>query len=282
MLTVLHISDLHFGPPFVPEVGEALLRIAPALQPDAVVVSGDLTQRAKRQQFAEARAFLDRLPPVPRIAIPGNHDVPLYRVAERLTNPHGLFCEYISSERDQVVRLDGAVLVGLDSTSPRRAVVNGRLHRGQLDFCTRAFAEAPPEWVRIIVAHHHFAPAPDYLHDQTMPKAKRAMTRFIELGVDMILGGHLHRAFIGNSLDFFPGNHRDRGIIIVQSGTTTSRRGRGREREKNSFNLIQIGSRMLEITHYIYFDEDREFAPLSRHLFPRPGKRFAEKLKSAP
>ncbi len=269
MRTILQVSDLHFGPPFVPEVGEALLRIAPTLEPDAIVVSGDLTQRATPEQFCQAREFLDRLPPVPRVVIPGNHDVPLYRIRERLFDPHGLFRKHITPELDQVLRLDGLVIVALDSTSPRRAITNGRLHKGQLEFCERAFADAPPDAARIVVAHHHFAPAPDYLHDQTMPKAKRAMKKFLDLGVHMIMGGHLHRAYIGNSLDFFPSDDQDRGIIIVQSGTATSSRGRGRERERNTFNLVEVGSQTFEITHFLYFEELRDFAPLSRHIFPR-------------
>jgi len=281
MLRLLHISDLHFGPPYVEHVGDAVLRSAVQLEPQAIVVSGDLTQRAKREQFAAARDFLDRLPDVPRVVVPGNHDVPLYRVAERLLRPHQHYQELISPELDTVLRLDEAVIVALDSTAPRKAVTNGRLHRGQLDFCSDAFADAPPEAARIVVAHHHFAPAPDYLHDQTMPKARRAIQRFVELGVDMILGGHLHRAYIGNSLDFYPGNHRDRGIVIVQCGTSTSRRGRGREREKNSFNVIDIDSAMIHATHYMYFDEDGGFAPLSRHQFPRPGRRFSEAPQAA-
>lgn len=276
MLTILHISDLHFGPPYVPRVGEALLELAPQCAPDVIVASGDFTQRAKREQFQQAREFLDRLPGVPRVVVPGNHDVPLYRIGERLSRPHDLYCEFISPELDTVLKLDEAVIVGLDSTAPRRAITNGRLHRGQLDFCRHAFSEASERAVRIIVAHHHFAPAPDYLYDQTMPKAKRAMNRFVDLGVEMILGGHLHRAYIGNSLDFYPGNHRDRGIVIVQCGTTTSRRGRGKEREKNSFNLIQIHEDMLHITHFLFFDEEGGFAPFSRYLFPRPGKKFVE------
>lgn len=108
------------------------------------------------------------------------------------------------------------------------------------------------------------------------------MNRFIELGVELVLGGHLHRAYIGNSLDFYPGNHRDRGIVIVQCGTSTSRRGRGREREKNSFNLIDIEGGMLHITHYMYFTEDRKFDPFSRYLFPRPGRRFTESPPVSP
>ena len=276
MLRVLHISDLHFGPPYVPAVGQALLQIAPELEPDVIVVSGDLTQRAKSEQFVEAKAFIDQLPPAPRVIIPGNHDVPLYRVGKRMTRPHECYQAHIQEELNHVVKVDGAVFVALDSTSPRRAISNGRVHVEQLDFCTESLRDAHPDDAKIIVAHHHFAPAPDYERDQTMPKARRAMNRFTELGVDMILGGHLHRAYIGNSLDFYPGNVRDRGIIIVQSGTTTSRRGRGREREKNSFNLICIGREMVDITHYLYFDADEKFAPLSRHFFPRPGKRLVE------
>jgi 3',5'-cyclic AMP phosphodiesterase CpdA len=276
VVTLLQISDLHFGPPYLPDVGEHVLRIAATLEPDAIVVCGDLTQRATREQFAQARAFLDRLPPVPRIVVPGNHDVPLYRILERWRNPHGLYREFIHDKLDHVRALDGALVVALDSTAPRSSISNGRIHRGQLEFCAAAFRDAPAGAARIVVAHHHFAPAPDYERDQTMARAKRAMNRFVDLGVDLILGGHLHRAYIGNSLDIYPGNHRDRGIIIVQCGTTTSHRGRGREREKNSLNLIAIDDDTLRIAHYMHFHEHGGFRPVSLHTFPRPGKRFVD------
>jgi 3',5'-cyclic AMP phosphodiesterase CpdA len=217
------------------------------------------------------------LPNVPKVVVPGNHDIPLYRVFERLMSPLGLYRKYISEQTDTVLRLDGAVIVALDSTSPYRAITNGRIHKDQLEFCESAFRDAPAGLARIVVAHHHFVPAPDFERDRVMPKAKRALNRFLDLGVDMILGGHLHRAYIGNTLDIHAGRHRERGIIVVQCGTTTSRRGRGREHEKNSLNLIKIGDEMLRVTHYMYFSEiGGEFAPLSRHIFPRHGQRFAE------
>ena len=203
--------------------------------------------------------------------MPGNHDVPLYRVAERIFSPYALYRTYISEKLDTVLRRDDAVIVGLNSTSPLRAIVNGRIDRRQLDFCADAFASAPEGAARIVVAHHHFAPAPDYEGDKPMPKAKRALDRFTEMRVDLILGGHLHRAYIGNSLDVYPGEDREHGIIIVQSGTTTSRRGRAREREKNSFNLIRIGEDTIRVTHYMYFDEAGGFEPVSQHIFPRAG-----------
>lgn len=274
MARILHISDLHFGRPYLPEAGEALQRIAPSLEPDAIVVSGDISQRAKAREFKEARRFLDRLPNVPMLVVPGNHDVPLYRVVERLLRPHGLYREFIDSDLNPVLEFEDFVLVGIDSTSPRRCITNGRLHRDQLERCARYFAQLPPETVRIVVTHHHFAPGPDFARDRTMPKARRAIDTFVDQRVEMILGGHAHRSYIGNSLDFFPGHHRDRGIIIAQCGTTTSSRGRGRERDENTFNVIDIGARTLSIVHYLYFEMRGEFAPLSRHEFPRPGQPF--------
>ncbi|MEX2130519.1 MAG: metallophosphoesterase family protein [Pseudohongiellaceae bacterium] len=271
---ILHISDLHFGPPFVPAVAEALLRTIPALEPDAIVISGDLTQRAKRTQFEQARQFFDRLPKMPLLVIPGNHDVALWRVFERLIRPHALYREIISPDLNPVLHVGNVVLVGLDSTAPRRSISNGRIDLHQLEHSAQAFAGIPEDKVRIIVAHHHFAPGHDRVYDISMPGSRRAIDAFVDQRVEMILGGHLHRSYIGNSLDFFPGHHRERGVIIVQCGTTTSSRGKGRERDENTFNLIEAGPQTLTVTHYLYYEHAGKFAALSRHQFPRPGRPF--------
>ena len=274
VITLLHVSDLHFGPPFVPSVGEAALRLAERVTPDTVVVSGDLTQRAKPEQFADASKFIERLPDVPRLVVPGNHDVPLYRVWERLTDPHGAYRQEMGDSLEGVLRLPGALLVGLDSTSPRRTITRGRITRKQVDWAVAMLSQAPPGAARIVVAHHHFADAPDTLRDRSMIGGAMAMESFVEAGVDLVLGGHLHRAFIGDSLDFFFQGPRDRGVIIVQSGTTTSRRGRGRERERNTLNVIRVHETWVEITHHLYYQDDDEFSPLSHHVFPRNGHRL--------
>jgi 3',5'-cyclic AMP phosphodiesterase CpdA len=273
-LRSLHTFDLHFGPPFRPVVGEALLDKAELLESDGLVTSGDFTQRAKPEQFAAAAEFLKRLPPVPQIVVPGNHDVPQFRVFERFMNLHGLYRKHISEESNPVLHIDRGVIVGLDTSSPSRKITKGRIRRWQLDRCSDAFKDAPPDAARSVVAHHHFAPAPDHLRDWAMPTARRAIDRFLELGVELIFGGDLHRADIGNPLDFFPGRHRKRGIITVQSGTTTSRRGRSREREKNSFNLIDVSATTHSITHYVSCDGEHGFTPFSRHQFPPPGTHF--------
>lgn len=281
MLTLLHVSDLHFGPPYMPAAGRALLDAAEALEPDVIVASGDFTQRARPEQFQAARAYLNRLPSVPHVYVPGNHDIPLYRVLERIRSPFTLYREFIRDELDTVLRHNGAMIAALNSTSPLTAITNGRISRDQLEFCDDALGSAPPDTIKIVVAHHHFAPAPDYKGEQVMPRARRALDLFVKLRVDLVLGGHLHRAYIGNSLDLYAGTDREHGIIIVQSGTTTSRRGRAREREKNSFNLIRIGEDVIRITHYMFFDDAGGFAPVGRHIFPRSRQRYFGKIAAA-
>jgi len=272
LISILHASDLHFGPPYHDEVGRALREFAHHLRPDCIVASGDFTQRAREEQFAAARAFLDTLPRVPTIVTPGNHDVPLYRVMERLMDPYRHYCAHISRELDTVTEIPGAVIVSLNSTAPRRAITNGRIHRWQIDFAREAFQGVPEDVYRIVVAHHHFAPPPDWEGADVMPKAKRALDAFTAMRVDLILGGHLHRAYLGNSLDVYAGADREHGIIIAQSGTSTSRRGRAREREKNSLNVLRLSGEVIRITHYMYFEDAGDFVPTSRHLFFRRGR----------
>lgn len=277
MLSILHASDLHFGEPYVPAVGEAFVRAAHRVEPDLVVLSGDFTQRAKEEEFRRARAYVERLPDVPTVVTPGNHDVPLYRVLERLFTPFRNYRRFMSEELDTVTRLPGTVVVSLSTAAPRRAIVNGRITTDQLRWAAAAFEAAGPDDTRILVAHHHLAPAPDYEGDRPLPRARRILDALNAMGVELILGGHLHRAYIGNSLDVYPGSDREHGIVIVQSGTTTSARGRAREQAKNSFNVVRVAGDHLEITHFMYFEDLDAFAPFSMHAFPRRSDRYFPK-----
>jgi 3',5'-cyclic AMP phosphodiesterase CpdA len=287
MLTLLQISDLHFGPLYLPAVGDALLGAAADIHADVIVASGDFTQRAKAVQFADARAFLDRLPAVPLVVVPGNHDIPLYRAVERLMTPYGLYRQYISPELDTVLARDDATIVALNTTAPLRKITDGRIQPWQLDFASQAFRAAGAQAAKIVVAHHHFAPAPDSerKHDATIG-ARAALESFRRSGVELILGGHLHRSYTASSHDAFaPARNSSSdgssisdtaaGILIVESGTSTSSRGRGRERGKNSFNVIQFDDRTTTVTHWLFSPSAGRFAPASRHVFPRRGGLFS-------
>lgn len=272
MPTLLHVSDLHFGKPFLPEVAAAVLEQSRELQPDVVVVSGDLTQRARASQFQEAADYLRRFE-APIVVTPGNHDVPFYRFWERFLTPYRKYRHYISSDLNSVTEVAGLLIVALNS-SRRLTLTNGRIRRSQLQFAAQAFEAADDSLVRIVVTHHHFAPPPGFEGGNVMPFARRALRQFTRLNVDLILAGHMHRSYIGTSLDFFPGDLRRRGIVIVQCGTTTSRRGRGIERFRNTFNLIQIEGDLIRVAHHVWVAERQRFLPTSEHLFPSGDRRY--------
>lgn len=263
---MLHVSDLHFGPPFLEDRGKAVHDVAAAVEPDLVVVSGDFTQRAKREQFRAAAAYVERFA-APVVATPGNHDVPLYRIHERIFRPYRHYLRHISPELDSVHRQEGLTVVSLNS-SRQMTLNNGKLSSGQLDFAAAAFEATPEDHLKAVVTHHHLAPPPGLTtHRDVMPGARRAMRRFTDMGVHLLLAGHMHRSYIGDSLDFFPGAPRDRGIVIVQCGTTTSERGRGRERYKNSLNVIRSDRREIFVTHYLWQQATGKFRAHSEHRF---------------
>jgi 3',5'-cyclic AMP phosphodiesterase CpdA len=283
MLKLLHISDLHFGPHYLPVTGESLLRIAEKLAPDVIVASGDFTQRAKPQQFEQARAYLQRLPAAPLIVTPGNHDIPLYRVLERLRTPYDLYRQFISPELESTLTVPGAVFAAINTTNPLRRITDGRLHAAQFDYCAAAFRAAHEGDLRVLVAHHPVAAAPDFVRKGVaMRGAAAALDRFAAMKVDLILGGHLHRAYIGNSLDICPHSGHAPGIVIVQSGTSTSLRGRARERQKNSFNVIEVTGSEIRVTHYLFFHESGGFRPIGEHAFPRRGRDYLDEPQGKP
>ncbi len=270
MLTLLHGSDLHFGKPHDPRAAEHFATLVGETEPDVLVLSGDFTQRAKVREFAEAREYIAGFAPIPVVVTPGNHDVPLYRVFERLFQPHRNYREYLSHELDTVTRIDGASIVALDSSAPRRKIVNGHISRAQLAFARQAFRDSPPGGFRVLVTHHHIAPAPDYEVDYPLPGGRRILAELTAMGVDLILSGHLHRAYIADARDVAPevGRSDADGALIIHSGTTTSTRGRARERARNSCNVIRVGTEAIEVTEMI-LDRERGFRRRSVHRFPR-------------
>ena len=252
MLTVLHGSDVHFGKPHRPSVATGFTELARRVAPDVIVLAGDLTQRAKVREYEQARAYLRGFKDVPVVVTPGNHDVPLYRLHERLFAPFRNYRAFISQDLDTATRVGSGVLVALNSADPRRRIVNGRIDERQLGFLARIFQETSGADVRIVVTHHALAPPLDGGQDAVIPRNGFLLDRFRELGVDLVLGGHLHRGFVTRSSEVRP-KHRDRGdIAIVHSGTAASGRGRAAEKGENSVNVLKIGAQSVEVIPYWY------------------------------
>src|SRR5690348_12907573 len=154
MRTIAHISDLHFGRTD-PEVLAGLQHALHAAKPDLVVVSGDLTQRARSQQFEAAARFLKSLPQ-PQVVVPGNHDVPLYNVAARWLWPLANYRRHIGEIAQARYSDDEIVVLGLN-TARSLTFKNGRVNRQQVAAACAWFAEAAASAIRIAVTHHPFA-----------------------------------------------------------------------------------------------------------------------------
>lgn len=265
MRTIFHISDVHFGPPHLPRVAQGVLDFIERHRPDLVVLSGDLTQRARPEQFRQARAFVDRIP-VPTLVVPGNHDVPLYRVFERAFDPYGAYKKYFSTELEPVWRDDEMLVVGIN-TAFGWTIKDGRIKLSRLLEVADVLEKTPDPMFKVVVAHHHMIPPPNFGSQRVLANAYEAIDLFSSAGVDLILSGHLHQAYIGNSEEFYPKGRPP--VVILHSGTTTSNRGRGGERERNTCNWIRVDRESMIVSHYRWHHDLGRFAEHSRHWYPR-------------
>src|SRR5213593_2266921 len=129
MRTLVHLSDLHFGR-VDEQIIEPLISAVTQINPDLVAVSGDLTQRARSQQFREARAFLDALPQ-PQIVVPGNHDVPLHNVFSRFLQPLAKYRRYISEDLQPFFQDEEIAVLGVN-TARSLTLKGGRINEEQV------------------------------------------------------------------------------------------------------------------------------------------------------
>ena len=232
MRTLVHLSDLHFGR-IDPAIINPLIETVRELNPTLIAVSGDLTQRARAEQFKEARAFLDALPS-PQIVVPGNHDVPLHNVFARFVTPFDNYRRWISDDLEPVFEDDEIVVMGIN-TARSLTIKDGRVNRGQIARMRERLCHYEDVVMKIVVTHHPFdLPAGADAGDR-VGRARLALETLGECGADMFLAGHLHLGHTGKTAMRYPAG--DRNAIVVQAGTATSPRGRG---ELNSFNVIYI------------------------------------------
>jgi 3',5'-cyclic AMP phosphodiesterase CpdA len=262
----MHISDLHAGPPFNLALAEQIAREAHDLRPDLLVASGDFVQRADfAGQWRTIVAFLKMLPE-PRLVVPGNHDVPLFNPFNRLFRPLEHYKRYISADLNPVFERPGLAVVG-GNTAHGLTIDGGFLSPEQAATIESIFARYPFGTCKVAVLHHHVVNPPGS-HDRRMiSNAKEAVDLLDRCGVELLLCGHIHVSYVGTTLDVRP--DLQRGTIICQSGTSTSRRGKGRERGKNSYNVIEIDDTVIRIGQHMYLENLGRFATVAEHLFPR-------------
>ena len=259
MKTIAHLSDLHFG-----RIDEATLepvvRALEEARPDLVAVSGDLTQRAREEQFRAARAFLDALPR-PQIIVPGNHDVPLYRVWERFLAPLDKYRRFITEDLEPYYADDEIAVVGIN-TARSLTFKNGRVNTRQVERIREHLCALDDSVTKIVVTHHPFDVPAGHDADDLVGRAALAMEALARCGADLLLAGHLHVGRTGHTAERY--KIAGHSALVVQAGTATSTRHRG---EANSFNVVRVQHPYVQVERLAWQPDAVRFAPASSETF---------------
>lgn len=253
---VAHLSDIHFGRISDPRIVDALVGEVNAAGVDLVVVSGDLTQRARTHQFKAAKAMLDAFD-APTLVVPGNHDVRAWwhNPIERIFFSASRFRRHIHEVETPSFAGPGLAVFGLNSAHGL-TIKGGKIRDRHLDAMGTFFGDQPPGTFRILVLHHHLLLLKDLGEHDVAHGARRALEAAGACGVDLVLCGHLHTSYVGHAevvppSEADPAGHR---LVIASAGTATSSRGRGADREVNFYNWVTV-----EPARFVI--EERRFDP---------------------
>ena len=232
MKKLLHISDPHFGTE-QPPVVEALVELVRRQQPDALVLSGDITQRARAVEFARARAFCERLAIPHQLFLPGNHDIPLFDIHQRLVHPYGRYLREFGPEVETLLQTPWLQATGVKTTRRWRHK-NGEVSAPQIERVVEHLQRADAAQLRIVVVHQPvYVPRPQDEHDR-LRGWEPAVRAWAAAGADVVLGGHIHLPYACDLSATV--SHLGRRLWCVQAGTALS--SRVRHEAPNSVNLL--------------------------------------------
>jgi 3',5'-cyclic AMP phosphodiesterase CpdA len=233
MSVLLHISDTHFGTEEAPVVN-ALRTLAREQKPDALILSGDITQRARAAQFQAARAFCDSLGIARILTLPGNHDIPLYNVAARVFSPYSGYFAAFGRELEPVLSLPDAIVVGVNTTRPERHK-DGEVSRAQIRRVVGLIEPLPRETLRVVVTHQPACVMRPEDEKDRLHGGDEAVRAWSEAGADLVLGGHIHLPYVSDVCARV--KETKRPMYCVQAGTALSHRVR--HGTPNSINVVR-------------------------------------------
>ena len=263
LLRVAHLSDPHFGTTSK-NVIDGLLNILEEIQPSLILMTGDITQRARDEQFRAAKNFVDQLRPIPVITVPGNHDIPLENVFARFIQPYKGYKDLLQQKLEGNIILDDVYITCLNSTSRWRHV-QGDFSNSYLE---RQFQGNYSNCKVHIVAFHHPMDCAKHVDDKNLLKGRdNAIATFERYDVDMVIGGHIHDPYVNLSEVRYP--HILRKMILSVAGTCLS--SRTRAGAPNSFSMIEINTDLIPVIKITRFDMDLafHFTPKETHSFSR-------------
>lgn len=258
MKKIIHISDLHFGTQDN-KIADILLKDISNYKPDLVVISGDLTQRAKSSQYEIASDFLAEIK-CPYIAVPGNHDISLWNIFRRFFNPLKRFKKYITEQEFPTYIDEKMIVVGVNSARSL-TIISGRIASKQIEYLKNYFCKIPEPIFKAIVIHHNLIPSDSIRSYKLMGRSSKFISQLKDCGIDMIFSGHIHQYYSGDVKKHYKDAD---SIILAQAGTAISSRTR---REKNSYNHIKLDKEGITIKVMEYDAE--KFTEEKIHIYRR-------------
>jgi 3',5'-cyclic AMP phosphodiesterase CpdA len=209
---------------------------------------------------------------MPYMVIPGNHDIPNFNLLGRFLDPYRNYKHYISKDLCPIHQDDDLVVVGINTVRPLIwDFAEGRINSKQIERMHRTLKAAGPDRFKIFFTHHPFLPPPDAPKTTLVGRARKALRRLEDAGVDLMLAGHLHKAYSGDIMTHH--TKVERSILVAQASTATSTRLRN---EPNAYNFITIDGSgdNASVTFLVRSWEGARFTPglLSRYV--RSGHRW--------
>lgn len=235
MTVVLQVSDTHFGTE-QPQALVALRQLSAELRPDLLLVTGDITQRARPAQFAAARAYFDSLGVPARLVIPGNHDIPLFDLFARAFHPYGRYAQAFGSMLEGEFETDELLVITVNTTRRWRHK-HGEVSAAQIERVAQRLASARPGQLKLVAVHQPVAVPTAADTNNLLRGHEAAVRRWAQAGVDAVLGGHIHLPYVLPLQPLWP--DLPRPVWAVQAGTALSSRVRGGI--PNSVNVIRSG-----------------------------------------
>jgi Icc protein len=256
---IAQLSDLHCGSPyFDAKLAFAAVDDILSMEPDLVVVCGDLTSEGYVQEFKEAKRFLEPLERLRLVVLPGNHDAKNvgylhFRDIFGVADSQGKADTSIVIEADyggpdggepRLVRL-----VAVDSAKPDLA--EGEVGRERYPWLEAEFSK--PADLKVMALHHHLVPVPGTGRERnTVWDAGDVLQLLVDHNVDMVLSGHKHVPHIWLL----------QGVLLVNSGTVSSWRLRGYSRP--CYNVIEVSDQSIRVTLRYPGGGEREMGELDR------------------
>jgi 3',5'-cyclic AMP phosphodiesterase CpdA len=242
---LLHLSDLHAGSREQGEIERSLTSLVERVQPELIVVTGDLTHRGRRHEHERAAALLRGLG-APLLVVPGNHDIP-HTFPARFTRPWAEF-ERQWETVEPVRRSEELLVVGLNSVRPWRHQ-SGGLRESQLQRTAGLLAEAPEGALRVVALHHHLIGAPWRSRKRPVARRSHVLASLVDAGAELILAGHIHQAAVSERHDF--------EVDALRGATVSVAPGLGRPRpnrrgEAQGLHVYEATADALAVETYVW------------------------------